>query len=194
MSSTQPKFLAATAVGITLSAFFIGGNLALSTVSIPALLLPPTSDAKSTSKSAPSTADAQLARQWCFTYDNAKAEAIPLIVGGALSLGYAAFLLPPFLAAQRYLYVSSATLFVLVMPYTLTVMHPTNLELMRRAADGEAVAEVQEGDVTGAGRLTTKGVKGQRTADLIRQWAMLNIGRASLPLLSIGCVVTALVW
>jgi len=194
MANAQPKFLAATAVGITLSAFFVGGNLAGSKIAVPALLLPSASNAATTSSTKPTTSNPQLARQWRYIYDNGKAVAIPIAIGSSLAYAYAGLQLPSALQTQRYLFIASATLAVLVMPYTLTAMNSTNTELLQRAEEGDGMKEVGDGHVTEVGMPTIKGVEGQRTEELIRRWALLNVGRAAIPMVGIGCAIAALIW
>jgi len=196
MASAQPRFLAATAVGIALSSCFVGMGLSLSYIVVPTVLLPAssTSTEGTTSSSKPCTSTPQLARQWRAVYDLGKAAALPIIFGSALSYGYAAFQLPDTLQTQRYLFIASATLSLLIPPYTLTMMQTTNTVLMQRAEAADAMKEIGEDDVTEVGMPTASGLDGQRTEDLLKSWASLNVGRNALPVLSIACAITALVW
>lgn len=196
MASAQPRFLAATALGLTLSSCFVGMGLSMSYVVVPTLLLPaPSASTKgSTSSSKRLTSNPQLARQWRAVYDLGKAAALPLIFGSVLSYGYAAFQLPDTLQIQRNLFIASATLFALVLPYTLTIMHATNTELMQRAEAADTMEEISEDDVTEVGGPKASSLEGPKTEDLLRSWASLNVGRNILPILSIACAITALVW
>jgi len=127
-------------------------------------------------------------------YDLGKAAALPMICGSVLSYGYAAFQLPDTLETQRYLFIASATLSLLIPPYTLTIMQSTNTVLMQRAEEADAMKEISEDDVTEVGMPKASGVEGQGMEDLLRKWASLNVGRNALPILSIACAITALVW
>ena len=95
---------------------------------------------------------------------------------------------------QRDLFYTSAAVVVLVVPYTLIVMNPTNFELMERAEAGDAMTGVGEGHVKGVGMPNAQGLTGYRTDELLNRWSMLNYGRAAIPFVGIGCAVAALVW
>ena len=201
MASPRTNFYIASTVGITLSSFFSGGNLVSIYIALPALLLPaPTSSKKktgsstSTSTAKPATPGPQLARQWRVIYNKGKGSALPVIAVNCASFVFAALQLPESDYVQRRLFLAAAGMIVSAVPYTLIFMAKTNDLLFRRAEEGDAMTEVNEGDVTEVGMSKGQGLEGYRTEDLIRRWGVLNTVRAALPLVGIGFVVTALIW
>ena len=83
---------------------------------------------------------------------------------------------------------------VLVMPYTLIFMNPTNFALMDHANTGDTATDVDPGDVKGLGMPKAQGLSGYGTEELVNRWAGLNYGRAAIPCVGIGYAIVALVW
>ena len=194
MAASQPESLVAALIGITLSTGFVSVNLAISSLAVPTLLLPAPSKSDTNAFPKSPTPSVHLARQWLFIYDHAKPVAIASSLISSASFIYAALQLPDSHSTQRNLFYASASLAVFVMPYTLTLMNPTNFALMERAEAGNAMTEVGEEHVKGLGMAKAQGLSGYRTDELLNRWSMLNYGRAAIPFVGIGCAIAALVW
>lgn len=74
-----------------------------------------------------------------------------------------------------------------VVPYTLGLMAPTNVALMEHANAGDAMKNLDQGDVTEVGMSKAQGLKSHLTEELLNRWAVLNYGRAAIP--GVGTVV-----
>jgi len=175
-----------SALGLTCSSFFVAGGLTLSYVAVPSLLLaaPQSSNAY--------TPSSQLARQWRKVYFLGRAGGASCALLGASAYAYVAYYLPSNLETQKYLHAAAAVLSLLVIPFTATVMGPTNSTLMGRAYEGDAMKDLSSADVTEVGMPSTVGVKGMRTEDLLKKWAVLNATRSCILLLGVGCVLYAI--
>ena len=168
--------------GITFSAIFFGGNLGLSFIAVPTLLLSATPSnlpaqanganrvsPTSTPSERPATKLPHLARQWQYMYNIGKGAGPFFALLASGSWLYAALKLPAGSNPQQRLFVIAAVLSVAVIPFTLGVMKWTNDELMLRAdaatrsEDDKRNAEAEKGTV-----------KTYQTHDLIRWWAKLN--------------------
>ena len=102
---------------------------------------------------------------------------------------YAYAQLPENMSTQRTLFVMAAALSVSVAPFTYLVMQGTQTELHLRAdaatKDGESEEAHPENIAIG---------EQYQTQGLIKYWGGLNSMRATLPLASIACAVSALVY
>jgi hypothetical protein len=196
------RVIIGSTIGITFSALFVGGNCAITYIGLPALLLPsqssqqpspenstPTKAPLSTSASKPGTPSPHIARQWQIIYNigSKLGPAVALISSAAYI--FTMLQLPKSFVAQRRLFIAAAALAVMVGPFTFVVMQRTNSELHRRA--NLATQGIEEGDEM----LKKKalGVGQYETTDLLRRWGVLNVIRASFPLMAIGAAATALV-
>jgi len=194
MAASEPKTLAATLVGITLSSSFVSANLALSFLAIPSLLLPAPQQQATTPSANTATPSPNLARQWRYIYDHAMPVAIAGSAMSTASFIYAALQLPHVHSEQRNLLIAAGAMAVFVVPYTLALMKPTNSLLMERAAMGDAMKDVNEEDVTEVGMSKAQGLRGYRTEELLKRWVTLNYGRAAIPSIGIACAIVALLW
>jgi hypothetical protein len=194
MATSEPKALAATLVGITLSSSFVGANLGISYLAVPSLLLPAPQQSATTSSANAATPSPNLARQWRYIYDRA----MPVAIAGSLmtsaSFIYAALQLTDIHPAQRNLLIAAGAIVVCVVPYTRALMQPTNSLLMERAAMGDAGKDVSEEDVTEVGMSKTRGLRGYRTEELLNRWGTLNYGRGAIQSIGIACAIAALLW
>jgi hypothetical protein len=194
MATSEPKTLAATLVGITLSSSFVGANLGISYLAVPSLLLTTPKQSATTSSANAATPSPNLARQWRYLY----AHAMPVAIAGSLMSSacfiYAALQLTDIHSAQRNLLIAAGTIVVLVVPYTRGLMLPTNSLLMERAAMGDAMEDVSEEDVTEVGMSKAQGLRGYRTEELLSRWGTLNYGRAAIQSIGIACAIAALLW
>jgi len=188
MSTPTPYIFAATTLGIALSSCFAAGGLTLSYITVPSLLLPSPSTPQLLK---PYTPALQLARQWRSVFLTGRAAGIPCALGSAVLFAYTAYYLPENLQTPTYLYGTASALCISVIPYTLIVMESTNAALMDRAAEGDAIEELNVDDVTEVGMPAAAGVQGMRTEDLLRRWALLNTTRSCISLLGILCVAVA---
>jgi hypothetical protein len=184
--------MAAAMVGITLSSTFVGANLAISYLAVPSLLLAKPSKSATDPSPKAATSSPQLAMQWRYIYDHAMPVAITGSVISSASFIYAAVQVPRSNSMQRNLFFAAASMAVFVVPYTLALMNPTNSVLMERAKTGDAMNEIGEGDVTEVGMPKAQGLNGYRTDQLLNRWAMLNYGRATIPIVGIFCAIAAL--
>jgi hypothetical protein len=112
MATSEPKALAATLVGITLSSSFVSANLGLSYLAVPSLLLPAPQQSATTSSANAATPSPNLARQWRYIYDRA----MPVAIAGSLmtsaSFIYAALQLTDIHPAQRNLLIAAGAIVV----------------------------------------------------------------------------------
>jgi Domain of unknown function (DUF1772) len=180
--------MAAALVGISLSSAFVGANLAISYLAVPSLLLPAPSKAASN----PATPSAHLARQWRSIYSHAMPIAITGSAISSASFVYAALQVPGSQSMQRNLLFAAASMAVFVVPYTLTLMAPTNSVLMERAKAGDMMEDSGQGDATEVGMPKAQGLSGCQTEELLSRWVMLNYGRAAIPAIGIVCAIVAL--
>jgi len=93
------------------------------------------------------------------------------------------------LTAQKNLYITAATLVVMIAPFTRLLMKGTDDELQLRAdaatKDGENEISHPDSAVMG---------EAYQTQGLMTYWGSLNVVRANLSLASIACAAAALVW
>ena len=192
MAPFQTRVVAATLVGITASTFFVGANMALSYLAMPALVLPASpSSSKSPSPKAV-TPSPHLAKQWSFIYDRAAPVAIAITGISTASFTYAAMQLPATLSMQRNLLIAAASMAFIVGPFTLTVIMPTNSVLKERANASDIVKDVGEAGVIDAGRPKAQDISAYRTDELIIRWARLSYLRATMPTVAVFCAIAAL--
>lgn len=172
----------ASTLGIASSAMFVGANLGISYISVPALLLPlpptplpspanahNTSSPTVTSVEKPATKPSHLARQWQDMYKKG-ARAGP--AASFLSSGcwlFAIRQLPAGARLEQRLLLVAAGLSLAIVPFTLGVMKRTNGELLRRA---EAATRGEEENSKADAQKGT--VESYPIHDLLRWWATLN--------------------
>ena len=171
-----------TIVGITSSTIFFGGNLAVSFMLVPALLLsspqsPLPAPTNSTNASSPTvtsspkpvTKASHLARQWQATYDRGAIGGPILALLTAGSWLYTVRRLPAGAKFQQKLLLAASALSLTVLPFTLTVMKRTNGELSRRAKASEDSDEAVVNSQPNGGT-----VESYQTLDLLQWWSQLN--------------------
>jgi len=200
MAQQQIAVSVAGMLGVTFSALFVGANLGISYIAVPALLLPSPPSAlpspanahnaaspTSTSSEKPATKPPHLARQWQDIFRmGSKAGPVAALLSSASFL-YAFRRLPSGARLQQRLFIAAATSSLAIVPFTFGVMKRTNDELHRRAnaatrgEEEESKAEAKEGSV-----------ESYQTPDLVRWWASLNFLRALLHVGSIGCAIAAM--
>ena len=172
----------ASTLGITSSALFVGANLCLSYIAVPALLLPspptplpPPAHAQnaqsptSTSSKKPATGSLHLARQWQEVYRIGSKAGPVAALGSSAAFLYAIRGLPSGSKIQQRLFLAAAGLSVAIMPFTFGVMKRTNDELHRRA---KAASDEDAEDGVAAKKAS---VESYQTHDLVRWWAKLNL-------------------
>lgn len=176
------KFNVASALGLAFCGAFVGGNLAISHIAVPTLLLPsplsalpaPANSENRKSPTAtfsprPVTKASHLARQWQNIFDiGSKAGPVAALLSSGSFL-YAFRELPSSATFQRMLLVTAAGLVVSIVPFTFIVMSRTNNELRRRVS---AASRDEE-----AGPLMDKqkgSVETYQTHDLVKWWASMN--------------------
>lgn len=197
--TATPRVVIATTVGISLATLFAGSNYALSSIALPALLLPtptPGTYRPSASLTASQTTDEQtekagaspahLARQWQKLHQLGQFSLPLTAIGSASAYLIACFSIPDTLKTQRTLYITATILAVSVAPFTRLVMKGTDEELHLRAdAATEDNESTEEEGAMG---------EGYHTQGLIKYWGSLILWRASLPAASVVAAVTAMVW
>ena len=176
--SQSISFQTATSIGLTLCAIFAGGNLTISSILVPSLLLAspsaksqPESEVKTTTSNQsiqPVTDPSHIARQWQYIYNIGSAAGPVAALGGAASFLYAIRKLPASSIVEPRLLVAAAVLCVAVIPFTLLFMIRTNNELHKRA---NAATAGEEPKIDG----TAAGTEGYQTPELVRWWAKLNL-------------------
>jgi len=179
---------------------FFGGNLVMSFVTVPALLLqspssPLPAPANSENKSSPTststakavTSASHLARQWQHVYDLGSKGGPFFALVACGSWLYTARRLPPGANLKQRLLLAAAGLSMSIVPFTFTAMKRTNGELHRRAGAATKGEDDETNTDAPAGSVET-----YQTQDLLRWWAQLNMMRASLHLGAIGCAVAVL--
>ena len=164
MASDPNSVLLGSALGIASSAMFFGGNLAISFITVPTLLLPSPSSTRTPTKSP------HLARQWKNTYDLGKKAGPFFALTASGCWLYTVRNLPAGAGLQQRLLVAAAGLSMSVVPFTFGVMNRTNNELDRRA--GVATKGGSEDTKSDAQKGT---VESYETHDLLRWWAQLNM-------------------
>lgn len=188
MTTPSPESIVAASIGIVLSSAFVSANLGISYLAVPSLvLLAPSKAASNHATSSP-----HLARQWRSIYSHAMPIAITGSAISSASFIYAALQVPGSQSTQRNLFFAAASMAVLVFPYTLALMASTNSVLIERANAGDAMENFGKEDVTEVGMPKAQGLRGYRTVELLNRWAMLNSGRAAIPVIGIVCAITAL--
>jgi hypothetical protein len=183
MSSKPTNVIFGGVLGLTSSAIFFGGNLGISFIAVPTLLLsspssglPVPANAEnrasptSTSSEKPLTRPPHLARQWQSIYDIGKKAGPFFALLASGSWLYAAQQLPAGWRSQQRLLIAAAGLSVAIVPFTFGAMKRTNDELSRRA---NAAEKGEEEDGKSEARIGT--VEGYQTHDLLRWWAQLNL-------------------
>ena len=187
--SSRPDLVTATAVGISLSAFFTGGNFALSHIAFPGLLLA-RPDARS-SQAKPETGSQQLSRQWRLVFTRGLFTLPWAAVVSSACFGYVAWNLPA-TASDTFLdnrsvqnarraFITAASFAFSIGPWTFAAMSGVNGELQKRAthADkGEDLPAIEKYEAKQA-------VQEMDVEALMRQWAYLNLIRAALPFAAI---------
>lgn len=172
----------ASALGLTICGAFVGGNLVLSYIAVPTLLLPSQPSAlpapansvyglspTATSGPRPATKAAHLAHQWQNIYDiGSKIGPFSALLGSGSFL-YASRQLHSSAKLQRRLFVTAAGLVVSIVPFTFLVMSRTNSELQRRAS---AASRDEEAGPRMEGQKGS--VETYQTHDLVGWWASLN--------------------
>ena len=191
------KTLVATALGITFSAMFTGGGLALTNIALPALLLPAAgtpllAPAPATKSTKPATTATHLARQWQTVFNAGMVMMGALAGTSALSFLYCLSIIPQTARTRQYYYIAAAVLAAMPGPFTWWVMKYTNSELHRRAtrAEEEGIGDVTYPDLVEG---MQGGVEGYKIEELVTWWGQLNLMRASLPAMAALCGTMALV-
>ena len=163
---------------MTLCAIFAGGNLTISSIVVPSLLLASPS-AKSQLESEvktptsnqriqPFTDPSHIVRQWQYIYNIGSTAGPVAAFGGAASFLYAVRKLPASSIVEPRLLLAAAVLCVAVIPFTLISMIRTNNELHRRANAATAGNEAKIDE-------TATGIDGYSTPELVQWWAKLNL-------------------
>ena len=155
----------AQVLGITLSSFWAGATVSISTFLIPHLI------------SAPSS---QAVTSWARMFNLGKFMAPPISLAAATSFGYIAYSLPtstPNRDKVFWRYVTAAVFSGAVPFYTATFMQSTNGALLR-----EAAKVAGEGGGKAVGTIGEAGV-----SELLRKWSVLNNLRGSLLIVS-ACI------
>lgn len=182
MSQALNSFRFAATLGIAFSAMFIGGNLCMSNLAVPTLLLPAhppssspqasnigvTKAAKPASLHEPATPHSHLARQWQNLYNIGSKAGPVAALGSATSFLYAVSRLPAGSTSKQRLLVTAASLSVAIVPFTFIFMLRTNNEIHRRA---NAANRGEEAEIDNA----RKSVEGMQTPELITWWSKLNL-------------------
>ncbi|BDD59380.1 hypothetical protein MPDQ_003050 [Monascus purpureus] len=152
----------AQAVGIISSAFAAGGIFAISTFSIPNLLLPlgPEITSQATTKTATAASPKLIAKQWLQLYNKGKKVMPSIALSAALAYGYLARVDTK--ATWYYLPAIWSTMGIV--PYTLAVMSRVNRAIAGYAEGSEK--PVPEGDLV----------------RLLKTWGRMNYVRALGPL------------
>ena len=184
MSAIDSTYVA-TAVGLTLSGTFIGSCLTLTTMVVPAMLIPHTNAPKEMVPTVLSNAT----RTWHHIYNVGKKLGPMAGVIGSAAYAYAAYSLPASSSTEKQLLYTAAVANSLVGPFTMAIMAPTNSELIRRAT----AAESGKGDlhqIKGAKEGTLEGLD---TPRLLQRWSKLNATRAIFPFTAAVMTAVALV-
>lgn len=200
MAEVPARAVALTAVGIAFASGFAFSGVTISSPVLSVLLLPgpatplPTKEdpSKEPVSKKPVTTSSHLARQWAKLFDIGKKKGPLTIVVSVVCYVGAAISLPKDFRGRetRIKLLAAATLLdLLVFPFTLTFMHPTNLQLISRAQQAESPIGDDIDQTLGT---VTQESPYVRTEDLIRRWGKMNLARTAFPFLGIAIAVAAI--
>ena len=146
---------------LTLTHDIVGGTLCISYMFVPSLLLAPNS---------------LIVRQWKKTFDIGKIAHPAIAIVSIVAYGYLAYEMKGTLNQHKAeLYGLCALLDLMIWPWTIIVMMPTNKKLFRKHEEAMAVQENEE--------ITEVGLpKGQSSKELVDWWGTMNVVRACFPL------------
>jgi len=195
MSPISQSLLAAAA-GITSCTIFLAMNTTLNYIAIPGYLLSPVPRSKSeqgtdTHRNAPEASTDLILRQWEHTY--ARGHMVGPVSANLSTLAflYAAWTLPYDDLDLRRCYYLAAISAIVVVPFTVLFIFPTNEELYRRI-DLLRKADAKTGQAEGKGQSKSE-IQSMDTLTLIRKWHFLSKVRALMPLPAILVGIYALV-
>lgn len=172
----------AVVVGLFCSTTFSSGNLVMIYHALPALLLPYAAD--STGKAPLGPPPSHLLQQWKLLFDRGHYTFPGNAILAASAFFYAGRQLSETFYTQKRLYYIAALLDIAVIPFTLILVVPANVELLKREAWArKGIEEKEPRSGTGPERL--------ETVDLIRWWGRLGAIRAGFPLVAIGVAAAA---
>lgn len=167
-----------------MSGTFIGTSLSISAMTVPSLLL----THPSASKEVKAMMLENATRSWKYIYDVGKKVGPMAGLVGSCGYVYAAQALPSDLLIEKRMLYAAAVANMLVGPFTMLIMQPTNDELIRRA------------NAASAGKVATEASKNVRAGSiesydipkLIQRWSKLNAARSIFPVAAAVLAATAL--